>query len=215
MKENLFFRATKSNLKKGNCNSFFLKFILLPLLCITSFFNASALENHIPAQDQAIIYVGENTVIYGSSQIFNAKIIPIEKEFVAKKKIKYSKKNVTIQNQISATKDKTDKKLKLLQQKINKQVKSNFFSSSLDSDLMKFAKVKFANVATTYHTSIKYHKEVISVENILSNYKVKSTQQKFFTSLSYSEFCKLTNSFLRGPPLFIYFYICNRIIFID
>ena len=73
-----------------------MKFILLPLLCISSFFNASALENHIPAQDQAIIYVGENTVIYGSSQIFNAKIIPIEKEFVAKKKIKYSKKNGSI-----------------------------------------------------------------------------------------------------------------------
>lgn len=78
MKENLFFRATQSTVKKGGFNSIFFNLILLPLLCISPFFSASALEVDVPQQDQqAVIYVSENAVVFGAEEASNATIVKI------------------------------------------------------------------------------------------------------------------------------------------
>jgi hypothetical protein len=58
LKENLFFRATKS-MRKEEIISIFLNLILLPLLCIPMFFGASALKVDFPQANslQPILYL--------------------------------------------------------------------------------------------------------------------------------------------------------------
>lgn len=152
---------------------------------------------------QAIIYVGENTLVYGTSHISNAKLIKIEKTIVSKKTVEPKNQNVTLKGRLVASKENQSQELKLLQQKIAKKSKNNFYTSSHDSNLVSFGKVKFACLATIDSLSFKYNKAFISAENSLNNFKLQKPPQKFFTSLFYSEFFKFRNSFLRGPPYFV------------
>jgi len=203
LKENLFFRATQSTVQKQGFNSTFLNLILLPLLCIPLFFNASALEKGIPPQDQqAIIYVGENTVVYSTPESSNFIVVKIQNEPVSKNIEPAKKKYVPLEVQVIAKKSSRDHELKVLQQKINKKVKYTFYSATQDRDLLRFAKVRFASAATV-NLSFKYQIAFLSVQDSTNIFKIQTTKQKFFASFSYSELGKPRNIFLRGPPRFI------------
>lgn len=174
---------------------------MLPLLSMPLFFGATALKTHIPQQNQqAIIYVGENTLVYGVPGVSNAIIVKVQNKTVPQKIEQLKKKFVPSEDQAITKNSKRNQELKVLQQKINKKIKHTFYSSSQDSDLLRFAKVKIASVANSTNFSFKYQKAIVCIDEDLNIFRVQNTKQKFFTSLSYSEFQKPRNSFLRGPP---------------
>ncbi|WP_234109779.1 hypothetical protein [Chryseobacterium sp. R2A-55] len=112
MKEKLFFRATLSISENTEFCSIFSLLMMLPLLGMPLFFNATALKINIPQQSQeGIIYIVENAFIYGIEESTNAKVVKIEAASKSStcKKVSESKirKQTTIAKKVTKT-DHTD-----------------------------------------------------------------------------------------------------------
>ena len=59
--------------------SIFSVLMVLVLLSIPTFFYATALEKDIPPQnEQGIIYVGENAIVYSKADVSNATVVNIQ-----------------------------------------------------------------------------------------------------------------------------------------
>ena len=113
MKEKLFFRATKSIIENWKFNSLFLKLILLPLLCISSFFNATALEINEPQEDQQpIIYVSGASIVIEIGEATNSKIVKINDSL--DDKIAKEVRTVKIKKQIPVYKEESKNQIKNL-----------------------------------------------------------------------------------------------------
>lgn len=204
MNENLFFKSNVVNCQNRRCKYSFLIFILLFLLCAPQSFNATALEtDSLLQKNKSVIYVGENTIIYGVSNISNTVVLEVKEKTNGIKGVEFKKKDVPLRIQIVSGKGNQNRKLKELQKKINKQVKNTFYIGLSNRDFIRLEKSMFASLATPLPPIYKYAKAILSIGNVLNLPKIYSVKQKFYTFLSYSELGNLINSFLRGPPHFI------------
>lgn len=90
-----------------------MKLILLPLLCISSFFNATALEINEPQQDQQpIIYVSGASIVIEIGEATNAKIVKINDSLDGK--IAKEVRTVKIKKQIPVSKEESKNQIKNL-----------------------------------------------------------------------------------------------------
>lgn len=197
MKENLFFRATKSNLKKGNCNSFFLKFILLPLLCISSFFNASVLEVQIPQQNQqAIIYVSGDAIIVENGSTSNTQIVKINsvpKESGSKKHF-FSK----INKKVVAGNDKVSTKYRA--ENLPKLFPTRFVFKSRGS-VDSFYIGTFSNTKNSIITPAFQSGNLFSFRYVVSNIHIFEYLIKTYVA-DFSKIATLSRFLFSRPPPF-------------
>ena len=156
MKENLFFRATQSIVKKAETCSLFFILILLPLLSIPTFFSASALEVDVLQQDpQAIIYVSENAIVFGIEEVTNARVVKVK---VASKVKDFSTTVVPkIKKQIPISKTDKENQVKDLPQ----LSKPKFLFQSKTSD-ESFDAAAFSNTKNSVITTFFVSEDIVS-----------------------------------------------------
>lgn len=202
MKENLFFRATQSSVRKEKAHSSFSKLILLSLLCISTFFSASALEEGIPQQDQqGIIYVGEDALVYGMSEISNAIVIKIQSPTSAKELTNPKKKSNSISEQVAIHKISADQKAKKIQEEVTARTTFYYFlEGDFDSISGSSSNVQSGELATVV-TSFKIAGKSEFLPYVLHFFALRCEKQKFYTSLSFIQFRNFRSSSLRAPPI--------------
>lgn len=201
LKKNLLFGVIVLNLRNTDVSSRCLSLILFVLLFISQTFNAAALqEDNLGNDQEGIIHLSGGATIHGVSTISNVTIVNIPNP-VAEKMMKCKPKYKTIEQQVVAKKAKQNRNLKMLQDQINLKARAFFYSDSHDTELASLKKFNFCNTAITSNlSSFNFSNAFISEEYILNIFKAVTAKQKFYTSLSYLQFSKLRDSFLRGPP---------------
>lgn len=158
----------------------------------------------IQKDPEAIIYVSAGAIVAGTSQFSNARIVEILGNSPSKKILKEKTTNTGLAKQIVAKKEANDQSLKLLQEKINKKVKNSFYSSSQESELVRFAKSKLdLSAVTSAASSFKFAHAFVSITFLLNVHRAQILKQKYCTSLSYLQFGKFRSSSLRAPPAFL------------
>ena len=196
-----FFSGNKiSNIKNEN---FFIRSILILFFAVLTpiFLHAKEQDSVVIKKSQeAVIYVTPGTSIEGI-YISNAKVIKIENTAVPKKKVKSQAKYNTLAEQVTEKKIVQQQSLKKLQEKIDKEKKNIFYSSSPKSELVRLTKVKLLSAFTAgYSDTFKFAKALISKEILLPILYANNVQHKFYTSTSLLKVGKHSHSFLRGPP---------------
>ena len=148
-----------------------------------------------------VIYVSDGAVMHGINLISNAIVIQTsELNADANKKLEDQKKNVIVSKQIVSKKTVQDQSLKILQDKIDKIIEI-FYSSSPEEHLSKLQKSKMSVSA-----AVNYSPHLFASDIYLINfYQLQISKQKIDFSLSFLEYSKLLDSFLRGPPAFFQF----------
>ena len=155
------------------------------------------------------IYVSSGAKVYISSNVSNIKIVKIKEGRAPEKIANIHKTSLSQVKQTICQKNSQNLELKILQEKIDKNVKNSFYSASHNNDLLKSSKLRFTSAATTPNLPFKFSKAFFNTEYDLSLFKIQNGKQKFYSSLSYLEFGKLRNSFLRGPPFtYVIILIC-------
>lgn len=192
MKEKLFFRATKSIIQNWKFNSFFLRLILLPLLCISSFFNAFALEINPPQQDQQpIIYVsGASVVEIGEAT--NAKIVIINDSLDGK--IAKEVRTVKIKKQIPVSKEESKNQIKSLP----KTPAPRFiFKSTKLEDF--FNTATFTNTKNSVIFLTSFSKNIVAYSVIASNIHVFTYLMNIYT-VDFERTQDLSQFLFSRPP---------------
>ena len=192
MKEKLFFRATKSIIQNWKFNSFFLRLILLPLLCISSFFNAFALEINPPQQDQQpIIYVsGASVVEIGEAT--NAKIVIINDSLDGK--IAKEVRTVKIKKQIPVSKEESKNQIKNLP----KSPAPRFvFKSTKLEDF--FNTATFTNTKNSVISLTSFSKNIVAYSVVASNIHVFTYLMNIYT-VDFERTEELSQFLFSRPP---------------
>ena len=203
MKKNLFTVPLGIQHIKSYTIRLFAVFLLL-LFCNLQIKGAAVDSINSQKNSQAVIYVSGGTQITGASEFSNAHIVEISTKHSSKKVISDKIHNANFSEQIIAKKKSTDQKLRLVQEKINKKVQHSYYSSPLESELVKFAKAKLNFTAVTTNTSLfKYGHSTVQNTFLFKPHCGQILKQKFYTSLSYLQMGKLRSLSLRGPPLFL------------
>lgn len=169
-------------------------------------FSASALQatdqdsTSLQKEPEVIIYVSPGVQVFGVSTIANAKVIEIAKADIPKKSIELQKKRDVIAEQVKEKKDKEERQLQKLQDIINRKNKETYYSSANYYDIVNFGRNNFCNAATVNHfNNFNFSKVLIFDKSQLTLFKSLRQKKNFYSSLSYLQFSKLRNSFLRGP----------------
>ena len=192
LKEKLFFRATKSIIQNWKFNSIFLKVILLPILCISSFFNAFALEINPPQQDQQpIIYVsGASVVEIGEAT--NAKIVIINDSLDGK--IAKEVRTVKIKKQIPVSKEESKNQIKSLP----KTPAPRFiFKSTKLEDF--FNTATFTNTKNSLISLTSFLKIIVAYSVIASNIHVFTYLMNIYT-VDFERTQDLSQFLFSRPP---------------
>ena len=177
-----------------------LAFIFLSVFCSLRV-SAAVIDSANSQQDpQNIIYISAGAKVYG---IANMTVVKVQNYALPENKVEGKKKSVTPVKQAIVLKDSKSLELKALQEKINKKVKRSFYATSHNSDLLRSSTLSLTIAATVPNFPFKFNKTFVNNEYDFNIVQIKNIKKKFFTSLSYSEFFKLRNSFLRGPPYYI------------
>ncbi|SFC28349.1 hypothetical protein [Kaistella jeonii] len=166
----------------------------MPLLCISSFFSASALKVDVPQQDQqAIIYVTENAVVFGTEDVTNASIVKIKAPLEAK-----DSKNITdskIKKEIPIAKKESRKQA----ENLPKLSKPKFVFKSSTSN-QNFGAGSFSNTRNSIinpvffaKNVIVYHHTALSIPVLL--YLINIYTAEFSKTAALSQFL-----FSRPPP---------------
>lgn len=170
---------------------------MLPLLSMPLFFSATALKGDIPQQDQqAIIYVGENTVVFGFEESTNARIVKIE----APLKVEGPKKssNSKIKKQIPITKEESVNQVKNLP----KLSKPKFLFKTTRSD-ESFDSGSLSNTKNSVITPVFVSENIVSCLYI----QIKTPVFVYLMNIYTADFSKTAalSQFLfsRPPPFFI------------
>ncbi len=171
---------------------------------MSTFFNAAALGKDFVDQDQTgVIYVSSGVEIYGTQNISNAKITTTKTTTLPKKICKKisPKKYVPVAEQIIAKKNEEDRKLKILQSRINEKVEKSFYTSSGDSSFFGIAKNKVGSFAVSCTSfSPDFSNAILEDFPRLKRFETQLKKQKFYTSIAFLQFSRLRTSSLRAPP---------------
>ena len=178
-----------------------LAFIFLSVFCSLRV-SAVVIDSANSQQDspQNIIYISGGTEVYGAE---NMTVVKVLNDPLPENRVDGKKKNLTPGKQAIVQKDSKSIELKALQEKINKKIKRIFYASSLNSDLLRSSTLRLTVAATVPNFPFKFNRTFVNTEYDFNIVQIKNIKKKFFTSLSYSEFFKLRNSLLRGPPYYI------------
>lgn len=130
-------------------------------------------------------------------------VVKVQNDALPENKIEGKKKSLTPVKQAIVLKDSKSLELKALQENINKKVKRSFYATSHNSDLLRSSTLRLTIAATVPNFPSKFNRTFVNTEYDFNIVQIKNIKKKFFTSLSYSEFFKPRNSFLRGPPYYI------------
>ena len=180
-----------------------LVFLLISVLCSSQVSAAVIDSTNSQRVSPNTIYISSGTTVFGSINSVDVTVVKIQNKTVAEKITKGKNKVVNLEKNAIFQKNSQSLELKVLQENINKKVKHFYYSSSRENDLLRTSKLRFASSSTVPNLSFKFNKAFNAKEYDFSIVRLQNTKQKFFTSLSYSEFFKLRNSFLRGPPYFM------------
>lgn len=193
MKEKLFFRATKSIIQNWKFNSFFLRLILLPLLCISSFFNAFALEINPSQQDQQpIIYVSGASIVIEIGEATNAKIVKINDSLDGK--IAKEVRTVKIKKQIPVSKEESKNQIKNLP----KTPAPRFvFKSTKLEDF--FNTATFTNTKNSVISLTSFSKNIVAYSVIASNIHVFTYLMNIYT-VDFEKTEELSQFLFSRPP---------------
>ena len=184
----------------GSYTTRLLAFIFLSVFCSLRV-SAAVIDSANSQQDsQNIIYISAGTKVYGSA---NMTVVKVLSDALPENKVDGKKKSLTPVKKAIVLKDSKSLKLKALQDSINKKVKRSFYASSHNSDLLRSSTLRLTIAATVSNFPFKFNRTFVNTEFDFNIVQINSIKKKFFTSLSYSEFFKLRNSFLRGPPYFM------------
>ncbi|MFN3021609.1 hypothetical protein ACK1KB_11585 [Chryseobacterium sp. TY3] len=193
MKEKLFFRATKSIIQNWKFNSLFLKLILLPLLCISSFFNATALEINEPQQDQQpIIYVSGASIVIEIGEATNSKVVKINDSL--DDKIAKEVRTVKIKKQIPVSKEESKNQIKNLP----KSPAPRFvFKSTKLEDF--FNKATFTNTKNSVISLTFFSKNIVVYYVVARNIPVFTYLMNIYTA-DFARTEELSQFLFSRPP---------------
>lgn len=177
-----------------------LAFIFLSAFCSLRV-SAAVIDSANSQQDSRnIIYISAGAKVYGSAKMTVVKVL---NDALPENIVDGKKKSLSPPKQAIILKDSKSLELKALQDKINKKVKHSFYATSHNSDLLKFSTLRLTIASIVPNLPFKFNRTFVNTEYDFNIVQRKNNKKKFFTSLSYSEFFKLRNSFLRGPPYYI------------
>lgn len=155
-----------------------------------------------PQQEQAVIYLQDGAEVYGLSNNSNAIITKTKSpDFIVKQTKKKERRTTTVAMKIAEKENEEKRDLKELQDKINHKISHFYYTDSDSNTLLSAQMLNLNNEATNVLGSSQNLKGIVAArELIVISFKLQLAKQKFYTSLSYLQFGKLRNSFLRGPP---------------
>lgn len=153
-------------------------------------------------QEQAVIYVQNGAEVYGLPELTNALVSKTtSSDSTPKHAEKKERTDSTFAMKIEEKKQSQKKVLKKLQDQINNRISHFYYSDSESTALFSGKVLQLNNVATNVLVTSQDIKGIASSNDfIILTLRLHLAKQKFYTSLSYLEFGKLRNSFLRGPP---------------
>ena len=201
MKFNLFFRITQPKVAGSVFRSKFSLLLLFILVGIPSVISASVLENdNLDQGSEGVIYVSGNAVLFGENSISNGKIIEIEstKENVSREP---TKKLEVIADLVKVHQKSKEIALQKILDNAKKDKKKICFESSWNPKFFNLTLSKMAGFSSQISNSYSKLSALLHFwVKVLPNYKIQLEKQKYYTSLSYLQFGKYTNSSRRGPP---------------
>lgn len=170
-----------------------MKLILLPLLCISSFFNATALEINEPQQDQQpIIYVSGASIVIEIGEATNAKIVKINDSL--DDKIAKEGRTVKIKKQIPVSKEESKNQIKSLP----KTPAPRFiFKSTKLEDF--FNTATFTNTKNSVISLTSFLKNIVAYSVIASNIHVFTYLMNIYT-VDFERTQDLSQFLFSRPP---------------
>lgn len=202
MKKALFFRKkiifTANNYQLFSGILIFLLTVLIPTSAYAEGIDSAQLKK----RSDAVIYVSGNATIYGSEYISSSKLELSPKETVQKSKSPQivKLKSVTIKEQVASNEKSKKDSFKNVQKEIDKRIKDYLNPISSDSQFINLDHYTVCGSLSFTTYSSAFITDAFDL-NIL---KIHISKQKFDTSLSFLQFRKLLDSFLRGPPPYLF-----------
>lgn len=172
--------------------------ILLLALIFSSPFTAQQDSITVAEGSKTLLYITAGTSIKGSEFISNAQVVKSKPEpTVSKKKLLSKVKYASIAGRIKSSVTVRQKYFKKVQDLINKKVNDYFYPFSQDNQLSRLDQFSSSSSVTIVH----YHDAVVSSDYYLTILKIRLSKEKFYSSVSFLQFSRLLDSFLRGPPI--------------
>ena len=184
--------------------SIFSVLMVLVLLSIPTFFYATALEKEIPPQnEQGIIYVGENALVYSNADVSNAIVVNIQVPTTTREIVKPKKNAHRISEQVTIHKISQDQQARKIQAEVTARTTFVYFSQGdLPSVSKSFSNVHSGKLATAI-TTLKIVGKSDFSPYVIHFFAVRCEKQKFYTSLSFIQSRSIRSSSLRAPPIYL------------
>lgn len=179
-------------------------FFFIIILAHHSLFAASLDSLKISQKNKTIFFVSEGTIFHGTVYITNNAGKEKGKTTIHKTKWKGKSKSRGISEQVKLKKSRDAQLIQDIQNHINSR-KAYHYHQSSDQQLTLSNPCQY-NVSTS---SANANPVFLSHSYYLTVLKIQVQKQRFYSSVSFVLFCRLLDSFLRGPPLLCY----NRSIF--
>lgn len=150
---------------------------------------------NIYRNQNTVIFVNVNSVIHGNIYIASSDIALLQATTVRKKKLKPKPKDntLTAQHQLKKNRDA------VLYKNIQKQIDRNIEFKYDPSSQKELGKTDYQSIANSVNSGNAYPLFFIKYY-MLEILKIPLENQPIYSSVSFLQFSRLLDSFLRGPP---------------
>ena len=173
------------------------KFLIILFIMLSQ--NILFAEEHdiieVSQNDKTIIFVSENTIVYGTTYIYNGSKTTVNNIADAKKKWKAKPKSKSFENQLLLKKLRNNQLIQNIQKKINSRENYTYKKSS-EQQISESNTHRFSAFVGGGYSNPSFISNFYS----LSLLKIQIGKLKFQTSVSFLQYSRLLGSFLRGPP---------------
>lgn len=171
-------------------------FFVTALLYFSNLLFAEEGDSATVYQNQnAIIFVSENSIVHGAIYITSYSQVLPPKTFLAKKKISIKSKRNFISAQHQIKKNKEALLYKNIQKQIDRHIECQFDPSSQKEVREK----DYQPIASSFNGGNSNPFFIFNL-SLLQILIIPANIQRIYTSVSFLQFSRLLDSFLRGPP---------------
>lgn len=177
-------------------------FLLLPIFLLASVSHKISEKEQIPQNDSSTkIFMSEGTVMVGSENMYQAEVIQvnnvedIKNSSIAKLSLPQEENKAISQKELQRNKNKIAYK-PLTKTKVEYNFSSIPLGTSDINQKLQHSIIAIISPNNTVQKSSGTESSFNKIVAITSQLK----KQKYYSSLTYSQFCKYSNSSLRGPP---------------
>ena len=161
---------------------------------------AASSTNSTEANSTATIFITPGTMMIGEANIYNAKIVEKKEQII---QVLKKEKKSSLALQIDVIKAKKKEEISVAKKAQEKAVQKN---TDFSFTTFPTGDADFRNQSPHYYGAVvppfqfSHFAIIIAPASEITKISKELKNQKFRTSLSYLQFGKLRNSFLRGPP---------------